>query len=420
MVTTILRSNTLVIDNSHINYRIMNKLLLLSFFISALSAAAQPKGVRVVHNDPAKYRSLSSVHAGAGQMGFTQLIGRTDLSTNFLYLHAGVINPKSGIGHHFHHNIEEMYVLLNGEAEFTINGRTSKLKAPVAVPCKAGDAHAIYNASNESVRWLNFAVSQNKGQGDAFDLGDNRVGAAIDPIPVFVSSSLKKELLKSENHPYAGSGVLYRRVLAHEIFSTPWDHVDHLVIPAGKSLGPRLMGSEEEVYYVIKGSGSVTFGSSSKSIVADDAFSGSLGEELTLANTGKEDLELLIIGISVAGKKEIQTKPKAMVLQMDFVVPKENSEAFEKMYSSIYVPAMKVQKGYLGSKLLRLFPDALAKEIQAEQTNYNYAIQISFDTEENRRLWVASDQHQIAWPAASKLAKEFKWRGYDVLGEDTQ
>jgi hypothetical protein len=70
-----------------------------------------------------------------------------------------------------------------------------------------------------------------------------------------------------------------------------------------------------------------------------------------------------------------------MVLQMDFVVPKENSEAFEKMYHSIYVPAMKVQKGYLGSKLLRLFPETLAKEIQAEQTNYNYAIQISFDTE---------------------------------------
>ena len=63
-------------------------------------------------------------------MGFTELIGRSELSTNFLYLHAGIIEPKSGIGHHFHHNIEEMYVLLNGEAEFTVNGSTSKIKAP--------------------------------------------------------------------------------------------------------------------------------------------------------------------------------------------------------------------------------------------------------------------------------------------------
>ena len=81
---------------------------------------------------------------------------------------------------------------------------------------------------------------------------------------------------------------------------------------------------------------------------------------------------------------------------------------------------MTVQKGYVGSKLLRLFPENINKEIQAEPTNYNYSIQISFDTEENRRKWVASDQHKIAWPAASGLAKEFKWRGYDVMGDDDQ
>ena len=109
-----------------------------------------------------------------------------------------------------------------------------------------------------------------------------------------------------------------------------------------------------------------------------------------------------------------------MVLQMDFVVAKENAEAFEKMYASIYVPAMTVQPGYLESKLLRLYPDSLVKQIQAEPTTYNYQIQISFTTEEARRKWVASAQHQIAWPAATALAKEYKWRGYDVMGDDYQ
>ena len=109
-----------------------------------------------------------------------------------------------------------------------------------------------------------------------------------------------------------------------------------------------------------------------------------------------------------------------MVLQMDFVVAKENAEAFEKMYRSSYVPAMLVQKGYLGSKCLRLFPEDLSKEIEAEPTTYNYQIQMSFDTDENRRKWVASSQHQIAWPAASGLAKEYKWRGYYVTGDDDQ
>jgi len=403
----------------------MNRLLLLLSIATTITVSGQSLSKRIVHNDPANYRMLSAVHAGAGQMGFTQLIGRDELSTNFLYLHAGVIQPKSGIGHHFHHSIEEMYVLLNGEAEFTVNGRTARLKAPVIVPCKMGDSHAIYNASSEPVRWLNFAVSRTKGAGDAFDLGDDRVGATIDPVPVFVSNPLQRDKLSAEKHPYAGNGTLYRRLAGPEIFSTPWDHVDHVVIPAGKSAGPRQLQGIEEVYFVMKGQGKLTIGSTSAPIKGDDAFTGLLGETVTLANDGKDDLEMLVIGIAVSANKDPNhmkplTKPKAMALQMDFVVPKENSEAFEKMYYSIYVPAMTVQQGYLSSKLLRLFPPDAGKQIEAEPTDYNYQIQICFDTEENRRKWVASEQHKIAWPAASSLAKSFKWRGYDVMGDDNQ
>ncbi|HEX5170003.1 MAG TPA: cupin domain-containing protein [Cyclobacteriaceae bacterium] len=403
----------------------MNRFLFSLLLLIPVAASAQSLSKRIVHNDPAKYRTLSSVHAGAGQMGFTQLIGRTELSTNFLYLHAGVIQPKSGIGHHFHHTIEEMYVLLDGEAEFTVNGRTSLLKAPVVVPCKMGDSHAIYNTGNEPVRWLNFAVSRNKGVGDAFDLGDDRVGAALDPKPVFVFGQLQRDKLKADKHPYVGDGALYRQLVGPEVFTTNWDHVDHVVIPAGKSAGPRQLEGVEEVYFVVKGSGKLTIGSASSDIKADDTFFGLLGETVSLANEGKDDLELLVIGISNSPNKDPNrlnalSKPKAMILQMDFVVPKENCEAFEKMYHSIYVPAMTVQEGYLGSSLLRLFPADLSKQIEAEPTDYNYSIQISFDTEENRKKWVASEQHKIAWPAASKLAKSYKWRGYDVMGDDHQ
>ncbi|HWA32735.1 MAG TPA: cupin domain-containing protein, partial [Cyclobacteriaceae bacterium] len=203
---------------------------LFAFFLTVMAVygTAQPKS-RVIHNDPEKYRELSAVHAGAGKMGFTQLIGRNDLATNFLYLHTGVIDAKSGIGHHFHHNIEEMYVILNGEAEFTINGRTSKIKAPAVVPCKMGDSHAIYNPSGERIRWMNFAVSLNKGRSDNFDLGDARVGATLDPIPAFVSSRLEREKLKANNPAYSGNGILARRLIGPEVFSTDWSHVDHVV-----------------------------------------------------------------------------------------------------------------------------------------------------------------------------------------------
>ena len=401
----------------------MNRLLLLISVCFTLSSHAQ-LSTRVIHNDPAKYRELSAVHAGAGKMGFTQLIGRTELSTNFLYLHTGSINAKSGIGQHFHHDIEEMFVILDGEAEFTINGRTSKIKGPALVPCKMGNSHGIYNPGNSPIRWMNFAVSTIKGRGGAFDLGDPRVGAALDPIPQFVSGQLKKELLRTNTNTYSGTGVMYRRILGPEVFSTSWDHVDHVIIPSGSTAGPRQLEGIEEVYYVIKGSGTISVGSESTAIGTDDAFYGLLGEILTYKNTGNDDLELLVIGIAVSKEQKIASmartaaKPKAMVLQMDFVVAKENAEAFEKMYNSIYIPAMIVQKGYLESKLLRLFPENVEKAIEGEATDYNYQIQISFTTEEDRRKWVASDQHKIAWPAATSLAKSYKWRGYDVMGDD--
>ncbi|HEV8283115.1 MAG TPA: cupin domain-containing protein [Chitinophagaceae bacterium] len=402
----------------------MKQAIFLLLTITTLHSPSQSLGKRVVHNNPSNYRLLSAVHAGAGQMKFTGLIGSQTLATNFLYLHAGEIPDKGGIGQHFHHTIEEMYVILDGEAEFTVNGHTSKIKGPAMVPCKMGDAHGIYNSSGKTLRWLNFAVSTTKGRGDNFDLNDTRVGAALDPVPQFVSGQLRRESLKPNSAAYSGNGILYRRIFGPDIFSSSWDHVDHVVIPSGSNAGRQLEGIEE-VYYVVKGSGTITINSDTTSIKADDAFYGALGEAVKISNNGKNDLELLVIGVATSKQKDpIRLKPlakaKAMVLQMDFVVAKENAEAFEKMYTSIYVPAMTVQQGYIESKLLRLFPENVEKEIEGEPTNYNYQIQISFDTEENRRKWVASNQHKIAWPAASGLAKEFKWRGYDVMGDDNK
>jgi hypothetical protein len=63
--------------------KIINTILLA---VIALYATGQPVKDRIKHNDPAQYRELTGVHAGAGKMGFTQLIGPNDLSTNFLYL----------------------------------------------------------------------------------------------------------------------------------------------------------------------------------------------------------------------------------------------------------------------------------------------------------------------------------------------
>jgi hypothetical protein len=58
------------------------------------------------------------------------LLDAHSLDTNLFFLHRGVIQPKSGIGAHFHNQCEEMFIIFDGEAQFTIDGRTSLLRGP--------------------------------------------------------------------------------------------------------------------------------------------------------------------------------------------------------------------------------------------------------------------------------------------------
>jgi mannose-6-phosphate isomerase-like protein (cupin superfamily) len=266
-------------------------------FCFTFPVSAQDLQDRVLPNDPANYRLAESAHDGAGPMQFTGIIGSSDVASNFLYLHAGMILPKGGIGHHFHHSIEEMYVLLSGEAEFTINGHTSLIEAPVVVPNKLGSSHGLVNTTDEPLRWLNFAVSEVKGRGDAFDLGDNRVGADLDPVPVFVYGLLDKEPSRRSLFEQSDDEVKYFRVLGPEVFSTNWNHVDQIILPEGSSTDPRQLDGMEEIYYVMEGSGAITVNGETASIDMDEAFSISMDEAISVSNNGEGDLKILVIGV---------------------------------------------------------------------------------------------------------------------------
>jgi antibiotic biosynthesis monooxygenase (ABM) superfamily enzyme len=109
-----------------------------------------------------------------------------------------------------------------------------------------------------------------------------------------------------------------------------------------------------------------------------------------------------------------------MQLQIYFDVAVERAQDFERMYRETYVPALRKQQGYIRSTLLRLFPPAISAEIEAAATEFNYQIELVFDTEANRRRWVASPEHQAAWPLASGMARSVAWRGFDVAGDDAR
>lgn len=294
----------------------MNKLCTAVLCVLPL-AARDPLEKRIAHTDPALANSRV-VHGGAGQgYNVQSLLESGSLDTNLYFMHRGTIPPKGGIGHHFHNQCEEMFIIFDGEAQFTIDGRTSLLKGPAGAPCRMGHSHAIYNPTDKPVQWMNINVVNRKGTYDTFDLGDSRSNVDhIDPIPTFMTMRLDRALLTPLADLYGGKGtVQYRRALDTSVFLGPWAYMDHLVLPPGASTGGHFHTELAEVYYVMNGDGTITVGGGgpraapkeTAAIHSGDAIPIQLNEVHSVENTGGAPLEFMIVGISRDNQKRVDS-----------------------------------------------------------------------------------------------------------------
>jgi mannose-6-phosphate isomerase-like protein (cupin superfamily) len=414
-----------------------------------------PLASRIGHTDPAKAMQGKNVHQGTGTLGMQTLLGRNTVK-NLAFMHHGPLGPKSSIGHHFHTNSDEMFLILDGDCQFTINGQTALIKGPAGVPCKSDNAHAVFNPSAKAVDWVNFQVlvadpvqpaagAPPQGPGippaqagggmprrgsfnysadptGLFEMGDDRSDAVLVKKPTFINTGqlIKENLRPVVNMNGGKDTVLYRRALGPGAFASNWAFFDHLLIPVGSTVGRHYHAGVDEVYFVIKGKGKVYVNDEWADIAYGDAVPVKAGEIHSLESSATEPLEVVIYGIALEkGKLDVVDVLLTMAkLQMFFEVEPANYAAFEKNYIDVYIPALRKQVGYLGSKLLRIFPADIAKRNGSPESKFTFEMELMFEKEEQRVAWTRTQEHDYAWGKTAALAKSYQWLGYDVVGMD--
>ncbi|MEO8596029.1 MAG: cupin domain-containing protein [Candidatus Solibacter sp.] len=298
------------------------KVLVLTGLMAFSLLARDPLAQRIAHGDWSKARNSTNIHGGAGTLGIQTLLGR-DAITGLSFMHYGPLAPKSSIGSHFHNTTEEMFLILDADCEFTVDGHTALLPGPVGVPVPLKHSHAVYNPTDKPAGWVNFSVripdaprpsvtgwlTQFFSDPTAtFDLGDDRVGARVDKGPTYVNTRrLVKESARAVEGMHGGKGtVMYRRALGPATFSTNWAYVDYYVIPPGASIGAHVHQGVEEVYLVIKGEGTTQVNEETAPFKKGDALPVKVKDVHSFTNTGAADMELIVYGVALEkGKLDI-------------------------------------------------------------------------------------------------------------------
>lgn len=241
--------------------------------------------------DTAKYTEFTGAHGGVGILKYQELYNADIFETPVMFIHRGVLMPKSSIGEHVHKDMEEMYFVFNAPAEFTVNGHTAFLPAGSSVLCPMGSSHGIYNNSDTPLEWLNIAVGSAKGKGRAIDLGEDLSHQTIESPAPFKWAQFDETIMRPVPDCHSGKGtILFRRLWSENSFQTPWYFVDHCVLPPDTSIGYHPHNPIEEIYFIKEGTGRMTCNDVTRDVKAGDCIPCTLRDAHGLYNNSGKPL----------------------------------------------------------------------------------------------------------------------------------
>jgi heme-degrading monooxygenase HmoA len=122
---------------------------------------------------------------------------------------------------------------------------------------------------------------------------------------------------------------------------------------------------------------------------------------------------LLYAGESSSGGSSATARKGPIVLYCDLKVdPKREQEMLDRFHRE-FKPAAEKFDGYVDLKLLKI---RKVMQGEAPAPGINYRFQLTFESEEKRQIWIASDVHSRVWPRMEEFLTD---KGYIVLLTDS-
>ena len=118
---------------------------------------------------------VKNIHGGTGNCIVRQLLGQAprikelpghpeDFKTCLAFFHHSNLEKGATIGRHPQGNSDEIYYLLKGKGEITVDGETVELGPGDICLTQAGSYHSFKNIGDEDIDFIVVAASTEKGK----------------------------------------------------------------------------------------------------------------------------------------------------------------------------------------------------------------------------------------------------------------
>lgn len=123
-------------------------------------------------------------------------------------------------------------------------------------------------------------------------------------------------------------------------------------------------------------------------------------------------LKTMLAASAVSATAQAAETPRPIQLHVDLAVDAAREKEMLKNFETIFRPAVSKQPGYVDVKMLKLRSTLMGKA----PAGVNYRFALTFQSEELRQKWVASDVHQRVWPTIENTlsAKDYVVMLFDV------